>query len=58
MDQRGVYHKQTSPYNIISLKPKEFSDDIRQYPRFSIEDRDDVYYRRMNQAYNDKEYYG
>lgn len=58
MDQKGVYHKQTSPYNIISMKPKEFNDGIRQYPWYSIENRDDVYYKRMQQAYNDKDYYG
>lgn len=51
LDQRGVYHKQSSPYNIVSLKPKEYSSDIKQYPWFSIENRDDVFYRRMNQQY-------
>lgn len=52
MDQRGVYNKQTSKYDIINLKPLEHSQEIKQYPWFTVENRDDVYYRRMNQMYS------
>lgn len=52
MDQRGVHDKQTSKFDIINLKPKEHSQDIRQYPWLTVENRDDVYYRRMNDIYN------
>ena len=38
------------------MKPKEFNDGIRQYPWYSIENRDDVYYKRMQQGYNQKEH--
>lgn len=57
LDQVGVYHKQTSPYNIISCKPKEYSDDIRQYPWYSVENRDDVYYKRMNESHKESQFY-
>lgn len=57
MDQIGVYHKQSSPYNIINCKPKEYSDDIRQYPWYSIENKDDVYYRRMQDQNNEASFY-
>lgn len=57
MDQAAVYHKQSSPYNIVSLKPKEYSDDIRQYPRYSVENKDDVYYRRMHDHAKESQYY-
>jgi hypothetical protein len=57
LDQRGVCLKQSSPYNIVNLKPKEYNSEIRQYPWFSIENRDDVYYRRMNQQYQEKDMY-
>ena len=32
MDQRGVHDKQTSKFDIINMKPREHSQDIRQYP--------------------------
>jgi hypothetical protein len=57
LDQVGVYHKQSSPYNIISLKPKEYSDDIRQYPWYSLENRDDVFYKKMNDELKEKQFY-
>ena len=52
LDQVGVHHKQSSPYNIISMKPKEYSDDIRQYPWYSVENRDDVYYKKVKELEN------
>jgi hypothetical protein len=52
MDQRGVHDKQTSKFDIINMKPREHSQDIRQYPWLTVENRDDVYYRRMNDIYN------
>lgn len=52
MDQRGVYNKQSSKFDIISLKPLEHNGSIRQYPWLTLENRDDVYYKRMNEIYN------
>jgi hypothetical protein len=52
IDQRGVYNKQSSKFDIISLKPLEHSNAIKQYPWLTVENRDDVYYKRMNEAYN------
>jgi hypothetical protein len=37
------------------LKPRENSQQIKQYPWFTIENRDDVYYKRMNEQYNGKQ---
>ena len=54
LDQRGVYDKQTSKYDIVNLKPRENSQQLKQYPWLTIENRDDVYYRRMNEQYNGK----
>lgn len=52
MDQRSVYNKQSSKFDIINLKPLDHSIAIKQYPWLTIENRDDVYYRRMNEQYN------
>ena len=52
-----MYHKQSSPYNIISCQPKEYNSDIRQYPRYSVENKDDVYYKRMNDHNNEEKFY-
>ena len=41
----------------MNLKPKEYSTDIKQYPWFSVENKDDVYYRRMNQQHQEKDFY-
>jgi hypothetical protein len=47
-----VYNKQSSKFDIINLKPKEHSDAIKQYPWLTVENRDDIYYKRMNEIYN------
>lgn len=36
MDQRGIYDKQSSKFDIISLKPKEFTGRIKQYPWLTV----------------------
>lgn len=47
-----MYDKQTSKYDIVNLKPRENSQQIKQYPWLTVENRDDVYYKRMNEQYN------
>ena len=51
MDQRGVVNRQSSKYDIINNKPVEHSREIKQYPWLTVENRDDLYYRRMNNLY-------
>ena len=46
-NQRDIYSKQNSKFNIISLKPKEVPDAIKQYPPLTLEDRDVNYYSKM-----------
>jgi phosphomannomutase len=50
-----VHDKQTSKFDIINLKPREYNQDIKQYPWLTVENRDDVYYRRMNEVYNNSQ---
>ena len=46
-NQREIYDKQNSKFNIISLKPKEVPDQIKQYPKLTLEDKDAFYYQKM-----------
>ena len=39
------------------MKPKEYNDDIRQYPWLSLENRDDVYYKRMHNSQQEQQFY-
>ena len=47
-NQRDIYNKQNSKFNIISLKPKGVDDQIKVYPKLTLEDRDAFYYQKMN----------
>jgi hypothetical protein len=42
-----VYRKQEKRFNIITLKPREHEQVLRQYPKLTLEDKDDYFYRRM-----------
>lgn len=42
-----VYRKQEKRFNIITLKPREHEQILRQYPKLTLEDKDDYFYRRM-----------
>ena len=44
---KDIYSKQNSGFNIISLKAKDYTDEIRQYPKLSLENKDDYHYRRI-----------
>lgn len=46
-NERDIFSKQNSKFNIISLKPKEVPDAIKQYPKLTLEDRDANYYQKM-----------
>ena len=46
-NEREIFDKQNSKFNIISLKPKEVPDKIKQYPKFSLENKDSCYYQKM-----------
>lgn len=35
-NEREIYNKQNSKFNIISLKPKEVPDQIKQYPKLTL----------------------
>lgn len=35
-NERDIYNKQNKNFNIISLKPKQYNETIKQYPKFSL----------------------
>lgn len=39
-NQNDIYNKQNTRYNIISVKPKDYDDSIRQFPKFTLENKD------------------
>ena len=47
-NQRDIYSKQNSKFNIISLKPREVEDGIKKYPKLTLEDKDAYYYQKMH----------
>lgn len=44
---REIYNKQSNKFNIISLKPREVKDGIKIYPKYTLENQDDFYYKKM-----------
>jgi hypothetical protein len=44
---RDIYNKQNPQYNIINFKPKSFRDEIKQYPKITLEDQDAYYFKRL-----------
>ena len=55
--EKDVYNKQNANFNIISLKPKEYNETIKQYPKYTLEDKDAYYYRKMQQMQNQQDIY-
>jgi hypothetical protein len=39
-NQKDIFNKQNSRYNIINVKPKDYDDSIRQFPKFTLENKD------------------
>lgn len=46
-NQREIYDKQNTKFNIISLKPKDIPDRIKQYPKLTLEDKDKYYFQKV-----------
>lgn len=46
-NEREVYNKQNNKFDIISLKPKAVHDEIKIYPKLTLENRDAQYCRKM-----------
>jgi len=46
-NEDDVFKKQERRFNIITLKPREHESVLRQYPKLTLEDKDDYFYRRM-----------
>ena len=55
--EKDVYNKQNANFNIISLKPKEYQETIKQYPKYTLEDKDPYYYRKMSQMQHQQDLY-
>lgn len=49
-NERDIYNKQNSKFNIISLKPKEVNDQIKVYPKLTLEDKDAFYYQKVQKS--------
>jgi hypothetical protein len=39
MDQNQIYKKQEKDFNIISYYPKEYKPNLRQFPKFTLENK-------------------
>ena len=42
-----MHAQNTSNLDIITQEPKRYDQSIKQYPKLSLEDKDEFYYRRM-----------
>lgn len=38
LNEKDIYRKQEKEFNIISLKPKEYEEHIKKYPKLTKED--------------------
>ena len=50
LEDRDIYNKQKSKFDIISMKPAENRETIKKYPKLTLEDKDAYYYRRVAKA--------
>lgn len=49
LEDRDIYNRQRSKFDIISMQPVGNEETIKKYPKFTLEDKDVNYYRRMGQ---------
>ena len=47
LEDRDIYQKQRSKFDIISMQPVWHQETIKKYPKYTLEDKDAYYYRRM-----------
>jgi guanylate kinase len=50
-----VYRKQEKKFNIITLRPKEHDQILKQYPKLTLENKDEFFYKRMEQQRKEME---
>jgi hypothetical protein len=50
LEDKDIYNKQRNKFDIISMKPVEHDETIKKYPKFTLEDKDAYYYRKMAKA--------
>lgn len=50
-----VYRKQEKKFNIITLRPKEHDLILKQYPKLTLENKDEFFYKRMEQQRKEME---
>ena len=47
MRDQDIYKKQQSSLDIITSEPVWHKETIKKYPRYTLEDKDAYYFRRM-----------
>jgi hypothetical protein len=50
MEDKDVYNQQRARFDIVSLQPVGHAETIKQYPKFTLEDKDAYYFRKMIKA--------
>lgn len=47
ISDRDIYMKQAKNYNIISIKPNQYNESIKKYPKYHLEDQDANFYKKV-----------
>ena len=47
IEDKDIYQRQSKQFNIISMEPLSHQETIKKYPKFTLEDKDAYYYRKM-----------
>lgn len=47
LEDKDIYRRQNQRYNIISMEPINHQETIKKYPKFTLEDKDAYYFRKM-----------
>lgn len=47
LEDRDIYNTQRSKYDIITMGPTHQDETIKKYPKFTLEDKDMNYLKRM-----------
>ena len=47
INERDIYEKQQSKYNIITIQPRQYDETIKKYPKYRLEDMDVNYFKKL-----------
>lgn len=56
INERDIFERQQTKYNIISIQPNQYNETIKKYPKYRLENLDCNYYKnlQLETQYNDR----